>query len=94
MIGRTLDVLVEGHGEGEDDAGNSTGDLLSLGRSYRDAPEIDGYVIVEGTLPVGEIVPVRVTGATIYDLIATVDTNKGTPIVIQPGTIYGEGMLG
>ncbi len=51
-------------------------DSLSLGRSYRDAPEIDGYVIVEGELPVGEIVPVRVTGATTYDLIATVDTGR------------------
>lgn len=91
MIGRTIEVLVEGHGEGEDENGEATGDLLSLGRSYRDAPEIDGYVIVEGALPVGEIVPVRVTGATTYDLIATVDT--GASIVIQPGMIYGEGML-
>ncbi|HVU13386.1 MAG TPA: 30S ribosomal protein S12 methylthiotransferase RimO [Phototrophicaceae bacterium] len=91
MIGKTLEVLVEGHGEGEDEDDNPTGDLLSLGRSYRDAPEIDGYVIVEGQLPVGEIVPVRVTGATTYDLIATVDTNQ--PIVIQPGKIYGEGDL-
>ena len=91
LIGKTLDVLVEGHGEGEDEDGSPTGDMLSLGRSYRDAPEIDGYVIVEGELPVGEIVPVRITGATTYDLIATVDT--GSPVVIQPGTIYGEGML-
>ena len=91
MIGKRIEVLVEGHGEGEDEDGESTGDALSLGRSYRDAPEIDGYVIVEGELPVGEIVPVRVTGATTYDLIATVDT--GAPIVIQPGTVYGEGML-
>jgi ribosomal protein S12 methylthiotransferase len=64
---------------------------LSLGRSYRDAPEIDGFVIVEGELPVGEIVPVRVTGATTYDLIATAET--GSPIVIQPGVRYGDGML-
>ncbi len=92
MIGKTIEVLVEGHGEGEAEDGSPTGDTLSLGRSYRDAPEIDGYVIVEGALPVGEIIPVRVTGATTYDLIATVDT--GTPIVVQPGTIYGEGMLG
>ncbi|MFN8451384.1 MAG: 30S ribosomal protein S12 methylthiotransferase RimO [Anaerolineae bacterium] len=92
MIGKTIEVLVEGHGEGEDDTGKPTGDTLSLGRSYRDAPEIDGYVIIEGELPVGEIVPVRISGATTYDLIATVDT--GAPIVIQPGTIYGEGMLG
>lgn len=91
MIGKTIDVLVEGHGEGEDEDGNPTGDKLSLARSYRDAPEIDGYVIVEGELPEGEIVPVRVTGATTYDLIATVET--GSPLVIQPGTIYGEGML-
>ncbi|MEP7293202.1 MAG: 30S ribosomal protein S12 methylthiotransferase RimO, partial [Chloroflexota bacterium] len=91
MIGKRIEVLVEGHGEGEDEDGNSTGDLLSLGRSYRDAPEIDGYVIVEGELPEGEIVPVRVTGATTYDLIATVDT--GVPLVIQPGTVYAEGMI-
>jgi ribosomal protein S12 methylthiotransferase len=92
LIGKRLEVLVEGHGEGEDDDGSPTGDTLSLGRSYRDAPEIDGYVIVEGELPVGEIVPVRVTGATTYDLIATVD--MAAPIIIQPGTIYSEGMLG
>ncbi len=57
LVGRTLDVLVEGYGDG-----------ISLGRSYRDAPEIDGMVIVEGELPVGKIVPVRITGAMTYDL--------------------------
>jgi len=92
LIGKTIPVLVEGHGEGEDEEGEATGDLLSLARSYRDAPEIDGYVIVEGELPVGEIVPVRITGATTYDLFGAVDT--GTPIVIQPGKIYGAGDLG
>jgi ribosomal protein S12 methylthiotransferase len=63
QMGRTLNVLVEGQGDG-----------LSLGRSYRDAPEIDGMVIVEGDLPVGELVPVRITGAMAYDLTGTVDT--------------------
>ena len=76
---------------GEDEDGNETGDILSLGRSYRDAPEIDGYVIVEGELPPGEIVPVRITGATTYDLFATVDTDE--PTVIEPGKRYGEGMI-
>jgi ribosomal protein S12 methylthiotransferase len=90
-IGKTLDVLVEGHGVGEDEDGEETGDSLSLGRSYRDAPEIDGYVIVEGELPVGEIVPVRITGATIYDLIGTMDV--GANVVIQPGKIYSAGDL-
>ncbi len=58
VVGRRLDVLVEGYGDG-----------LSLGRSYRDAPEVDGLVLIEGQLPVGEIVPVRITGAMEYDLI-------------------------
>ncbi|MEM6283173.1 MAG: 30S ribosomal protein S12 methylthiotransferase RimO [Chloroflexota bacterium] len=91
IVGQTLDLLVEGHGVGEDEDGNETGDILSLGRSYRDAPEIDGYVIVEGELPPGEIVPVRITGATAYDLFATVDT--AGQIVIEPGKSYGEGMI-
>ncbi|MBC6936617.1 MAG: 30S ribosomal protein S12 methylthiotransferase RimO [Chloroflexi bacterium] len=90
FVGQTLEVLVEGHGAGEDENGQPTGDLISLGRSYRDAPEIDGYVLVEGELPVGEIVPVRITGATTYDLIAAPDTRP--PVVIQPGTVYGEGL--
>lgn len=62
FVGRTLDVLVEGNGDG-----------LSIGRSYRDAPEIDGLVIVEGEIPLGEIVPVRITGAMPYDLSGTVE---------------------
>jgi len=56
-VGKTLDVLVEGVDNG-----------ISVGRSYRDAPEIDGLVLVEGQLPVGEIVPVRISGAMAYDL--------------------------
>ena len=91
LVGRTLEILVEGHGMGEDESGAETGDIISLGRSYRDAPEIDGYVLVEGELPVGEIVPARVTGATTYDLIATVDT--ASPSVVEIGRVYGEGML-
>ena len=92
LVGKTLPILVEGHGAGEDEDGNPVEGVISLGRSYRDAPEIDGYVLVEGELPPGEIVPVRITGATAYDLIATPEL--GMPIVIQPGQIYGEGMLG
>ena len=56
-MGKTLDVLIEGFNDG-----------LSVGRSYRDAPEIDGYVMVESKLPVGEIAPVKITGAMVYDL--------------------------
>lgn len=56
-VGKTLDVLVEGFDNG-----------ISVGRSYRDAPEIDGLVFIEGKLEVGQIVPVRITGAMAYDL--------------------------
>jgi ribosomal protein S12 methylthiotransferase len=59
LVGRTLPILVEGFGDG-----------LSAGRSYRDAPEIDGLVFVQQRLPVGELVQVRIDGAMIYDLAA------------------------
>ena len=58
-VGKTLDVLIEGYGNG-----------ISIGRSYRDAPEIDGLVLVEAKAKVGEIVPVKITGAMAYDLTA------------------------
>jgi ribosomal protein S12 methylthiotransferase len=91
FIGKTLEILVEGHGEAEDEDGNLMDSVISIGRSYRDAPEIDGYVIVEGELPPGEIVPVRITGATTYDLLATVDINDAQ--VIKPGQVIREGMI-
>ena len=91
LVGRTIDVLVEGHGASEDEQGRPDGATLSLGRSWRDAPEIDGYVIVEGELPPGEIVPVRVTGATTYDLFASVEVQQ--PAVIKPGQILAEGAI-
>jgi ribosomal protein S12 methylthiotransferase len=56
-VGMTLDVLIEGFDNG-----------ISIGRSYRDAPEIDGMVFVEGQAKIGEIVPVRISGAMAYDL--------------------------
>jgi ribosomal protein S12 methylthiotransferase len=63
LIGSTLPVLFEGQGEIDGSA-----EVLSLGRSYRDAPEIDGMVLVEGEIPQGEIRSVRITGAMPYDL--------------------------
>jgi ribosomal protein S12 methylthiotransferase len=59
LVGKELDILVEGHGDG-----------MSVGRSYRDAPEIDGLVLVNEILPAGELVRTRVTGALVHDLIA------------------------
>jgi ribosomal protein S12 methylthiotransferase len=60
FVGKSLDVLIEGVGDG-----------ISLGRSYRDAPEIDGMVILEEEVSVGEMVPVQITGAMVYDLVGS-----------------------
>jgi ribosomal protein S12 methylthiotransferase len=84
-VGRQLDVLIEKHAEAEDEDGNLLDETISIGRSFRDAPEIDGIVLIEGQAPIGEIVPMRVTGAMAYDLIGTVDI--AAPNIIQPGTI-------
>jgi ribosomal protein S12 methylthiotransferase len=64
MVGKELDVLIEGKGHVE-----GSSERLSLGRSYRDAPEIDGLVIIEGDLPERELSRVKITGAMTYDLI-------------------------
>jgi ribosomal protein S12 methylthiotransferase len=65
FIGRSLNVLIEGAGDG-----------LSVGRSYRDAPEIDGLVLIEDEVEAGQIVPVKITGAMTHDLSGYLDTKK------------------
>ncbi len=65
-VGKTLSVLTEGADKG-----------LTIGRSYRDAPEIDGLVLIEAKAKIGEILPVRVTGAMAYDL-------NGVPVGRKP----------
>ena len=63
FVGRTLDVLIEGAGDG-----------VSIGRSYRDAPKIDGLVLVKGQIPAGQLVPVRIENAMVYDLSGVVNS--------------------
>ena len=65
FVGQTLNVLVEGRNKGKG---------VYIGRSYRDAPEIDGLVLAEGLTEVGQIVPVRITGALAYDLTGVLAT--------------------
>ncbi len=66
QVGRLLEVLVEGEGEIE-----GSGEPLLLARSYRDAPEIDGLVLVPGMRGVaaGEMIQVHINGAMEYDLV-------------------------
>jgi ribosomal protein S12 methylthiotransferase len=60
--GRTNEVLVEGQGASDDGA------PLIVGRSFRDAPEVDGQVLAWGTADPGSFVRVRVSQALDYDL--------------------------
>jgi ribosomal protein S12 methylthiotransferase len=60
FIGQIMDVLVEG-------VDRESG--ISIGRSYRDAPEVDGLVMIEGLAPVGELVQVKIHSAITHDLI-------------------------
>jgi ribosomal protein S12 methylthiotransferase len=63
LVGNTMEVLIEGRGEIE-----GSQETIAIGRTYRDAPEIDGMVLIEGNPPIGDMISVRITGASVYDL--------------------------
>lgn len=64
-VGRTLEVLTEGYIP-EDD--------IYVGRSYMDAPGVDGYVFYscDYELKTGDMVKVQITSSNEYDLIGEV----------------------
>jgi len=61
-VGRELDVLVE-------TGAGVRADGLCAGRSYRDAPEVDGAVLFPGDARPGEFVRVQIREALDYDLV-------------------------
>ncbi len=65
MIGRVLTVMVEGKVAGED---------AYVARTYKDAPNVDGYLFINTTanLMTGDFVTVQVTGSNEYDLIGEI----------------------
>lgn len=65
MVGKEMSVLIEGYLYEED---------IYVGRTYMDAPKVDGNVFVrsEEEMISGDIVPVRITGASEYDLMGDV----------------------
>lgn len=65
MIGRVLEVIVEGKVADED---------VYVTRTYRDAPNVDGYLFLNttATLMTGDFVKVLVTDSNEYDLIGEV----------------------
>ncbi len=82
MIGRKLKVMIEGkipeenleeHQVKEKDRGEAYGSPYNIyiGRTYMDAPNVDGYIFVRarGELMSGEFVDAMVTDAKEYDLI-------------------------
>ena len=76
QVGKRLAVLIEGEGEIE-----GSGEPLLLGRSYRDAPEVDGLVLIPGLRGVaaGEMLDIHINGALEYDLV-------GEPLVVETFT--------
>jgi ribosomal protein S12 methylthiotransferase len=76
LISSSLRVLVEGSGTAED------GSALIVGRSYRDAPEIDGLVWARGEAPTGAFVEVEVDRATPYDLWGEVVSVPQTELLV------------
>lgn len=65
FIGKTLEVVVEGHSEETD--------LLLQGRMSQQAPEIDGVVLInDGQAAIGQFVKVKITDSMEYDLIGEI----------------------
>ncbi|HIZ08828.1 MAG TPA: MiaB/RimO family radical SAM methylthiotransferase, partial [Candidatus Eubacterium avistercoris] len=62
LIGREMDVMIEGE---------LTSENAYIGRTYRDAPDVDGYVFIrtDEVLMSGDFARIRITGAYEYDLI-------------------------
>ena len=58
LLGQTEKILIDRHSE------NGS----SIGRTYRDAPEVDNFVRIEAKLPIGKFVNVKITEAFEYDL--------------------------
>ena len=65
-VGQVVSVMIEGQISGES---------AYIGRTYGDAPKVDGYIFVQtGELLVtGDFVNVRITGALEYDLIGELE---------------------
>ncbi|MEG0687184.1 MAG: 30S ribosomal protein S12 methylthiotransferase RimO [Hungatella sp.] len=65
MIGRVLEVMIEGE---------VTDEAAYVGRTYMDAPNVDGFIFIhtDAQWMSGDFVKVKVTGALEYDLIGEI----------------------
>ena len=71
MVGKTLDVMIEGR---------IPEDHVYVGRTYRDAPGVDGMIFLDetgmGELMTGDYVRALVTESSEYDLIGAKEGSK------------------
>ena len=69
MVGRTFRVMVDGFLPEEN---------IYVGRTYGDAPEVDGCIFFEcvSELVSGTIVPVQITDAKGYDLMGVIVSER------------------
>jgi ribosomal protein S12 methylthiotransferase len=67
LVGREMDVLVESDAPAESDGGGP----VVVGRTIRDAPEVDGLALLKGEFAAGSMVRARVDGALPYDLLCS-----------------------
>ena len=68
MVGKTVSAVIEGRITDADDEDG----LSYVARTYKDAPDIDGYLFITGVkreLMTGDYVEVLITGSNEYDLI-------------------------
>ena len=72
QVGTTVDVMIDAMGGDEQGEGPE-----AVGRTRGQAPEVDGVVHIEGTLPdgvnVGDVIKVTIDAAIGYDFVGTCD---------------------
>lgn len=73
MLGRTVYAMIEGKIVDEEAGGEAPGAYIA--RTYKDAPNVDGYLFIDTKreLMTGDIVQVRITGSYEYDLIGELE---------------------
>jgi ribosomal protein S12 methylthiotransferase len=69
MVNRVMDVLIDGY-DGQQHC--------FYGRTQGDAPEIDQLVWIKEDVPIGRVIPVRITESAAYDLY-------GEPVLLNKG---------
>jgi ribosomal protein S12 methylthiotransferase len=79
LVGKDLTVLVDDQEILRSPGAGAPG--LFVGRTYRDAPEVDGLVICSGNAKPGEMPNIRITEALAHDLVGQLIPNPAPAVV-------------